>query len=91
MATVVVHDDGGGVLADTDRAEGHGLLGMRERVEALGGRLCIGSTGNGLRIEAVIPIVGHDLNGSMPTPALPVYRGAIERDVTSPNLERVAA
>ncbi|MGE7157090.1 HAMP domain-containing sensor histidine kinase [Methylorubrum rhodesianum] len=91
VATVVVHDDGGGVLADTDRAEGHGLLGMRERVEALGGRLCIGSTGNGLRIEAVIPIVGHDLNGSMPTPALPVYRGAIERDVTSPNLERVAA
>lgn len=88
---VVVRDDGGGVPADTDGADGHGLLGMRERVEALGGRLRIGSARNGLRIEAVIPVAKHVLDGSVPMPALPAHRASVDRDETSLILERVAA
>ena len=35
--------------------EGSGLLGMRERAEALGGRLCAGPSPGGWRVEAVLP------------------------------------
>jgi signal transduction histidine kinase len=34
---------------------GHGLTGMRERVEALGGRLDAGPTPGGFRVQASIP------------------------------------
>lgn len=38
-------------------AEGHGLRGMRERVEAVGGRLHVGvRPGGGLAVEAVLPL-----------------------------------
>jgi signal transduction histidine kinase len=54
--TVLVQDDGsGGAAAD----KGHGLTNLRDRVEALGGRLRIeGSAGSGSRIAAELP-VGH--------------------------------
>lgn len=45
-----VHDDGRGAV----EREGNGLRGMRERVEALGGRLEIASR-QGTRLTAVIP------------------------------------
>ncbi|HWM74298.1 MAG TPA: sensor histidine kinase [Nocardioides sp.] len=35
--------------------DGAGLTGMRERAEALGGRLTAGPSGNGWRVEAVLP------------------------------------
>jgi len=35
--------------------DGAGLAGMRERAEALGGRLTAGPSGNGWRVEAVLP------------------------------------
>ena len=36
--------------------EGHGLTGMRERIDALGGELHIGrGTGGGMRIDAALP------------------------------------
>jgi len=58
MADGAVHweitDDGGGVRAP--HAEpGHGLTGMRERVEVLGGRLVAGPAGTGWRLHTVLP------------------------------------
>jgi signal transduction histidine kinase len=53
--TLSAHDDGcGGTFV-----EGQGLAGMRERFEALGGRLAVsGAAGQGLRIEGAIPAAG---------------------------------
>ena len=52
---VTVRDDGGGFDADAD-AEGFGLLGMQERVTALGGRLDVVSIpGAGTTICALLP------------------------------------
>jgi signal transduction histidine kinase len=50
---VAVEDDGKGA---EPVIEGHGLTGMRERVEGLGGDLMVtGRPGRGLRVEARIP------------------------------------
>jgi signal transduction histidine kinase len=53
--TVEVTDDGAGkAAADT---EGHGIMGMRERVAALGGALTAGpGPGTGFTVRAMIPI-----------------------------------
>ncbi len=53
-----VVDDGVGASNETQtRATGLGLVGMRERVEALGGEIQIGTAvGEGFRIKAVIPV-----------------------------------
>jgi signal transduction histidine kinase len=52
--TVVVGDDG---TAAADIIEGHGIMGMRERVAALGGALAAGPAGaGGFRVRATIPI-----------------------------------
>jgi signal transduction histidine kinase len=57
--TVEVVDDGRGAAAlDTANgaAGGHGLLGMRERVELWGGELSVGPVaGGGYRVSAVLP------------------------------------
>jgi two-component system sensor histidine kinase UhpB len=51
---VEVGDDGGGI--DDTAAFGYGLLGMSERVKAVGGRLAIDSKkGRGLTITATLP------------------------------------
>jgi len=51
-----VRDDGAGFDPDAE-TDGFGLLGMRERVELLGGRLLLDSTpGNGTTITASIPV-----------------------------------
>jgi signal transduction histidine kinase len=49
-----ITDDGGGARV-TDAEPGHGLTGMRERVEVLGGRLAAGPTGTGWRLQTVLP------------------------------------
>ncbi len=56
---VVVRDNGKGLERHvTDETTRFGLLGMRERVQALNGRLEIsGSSGEGVVVEAVIPTV----------------------------------
>jgi signal transduction histidine kinase len=60
--SLIVEDDGGGNAVQIGREDGHGILGMRERITALGGRLSIGNAASGIRIAAVIPIAGaYDL------------------------------
>jgi signal transduction histidine kinase len=42
---------------ETENPGGHGLLGMRERVSALGGRLSAGPRyGGGFRVQAILPL-----------------------------------
>lgn len=53
--TVEVADDGPLVSAPHHR-RGYGLVGMRERVEALGGALRAGPTANGWLVRAVLPV-----------------------------------
>ena len=43
------------VRRTSSRPRGLGLLGMRERAEALGGRLLAGPWPGGWRVEAVLP------------------------------------
>ncbi|RZT79002.1 signal transduction histidine kinase [Micromonospora violae] len=51
-----VTDDGrGGVPPGMPAGGGHGITGMRERVEVLGGRLEAGPTGTGWRVRTVLP------------------------------------
>jgi signal transduction histidine kinase len=58
---VEVVDDGRGLAATTGHGaaadgSGHGLLGMRERVEVWGGELAVGpAPGGGYRITALLP------------------------------------
>ncbi len=56
--TVEVEDLGGGVgAAHSGEAGGTGLVGMRERVHGVGGRLSAGATGSGgFLVQAVFPL-----------------------------------
>jgi two-component system sensor histidine kinase UhpB len=54
-AELTVEDDGGGNPANLTRKTGHGVLGIRERVTALGGSFAIGSSHKGVRVSALIP------------------------------------
>jgi signal transduction histidine kinase len=49
-----VADDGGPAQHGTPGG-GHGLIGMRERVEVLGGKLTAGPSGAGWRVGTVLP------------------------------------
>jgi two-component system sensor histidine kinase UhpB len=55
-ALVLVQDNGSG-LPDNHQF-GLGLTGMRERVLALGGTMTMTSTGQGVTVEAMIPLMG---------------------------------
>jgi len=56
---VAVTDDGKGLDADTKR--GFGLIGMRERVTALGGQIAFDTEENrGLQVRVLIPLKGSD-------------------------------
>jgi two-component system sensor histidine kinase UhpB len=50
---VRVRDNGSGLLRD--HKPGHGLVGMRERVMALGGTVTVTSGDGGVTVEAVVP------------------------------------
>jgi two-component system, NarL family, sensor histidine kinase DevS len=57
-ATLVVEDDGGGFDPARPRDGGLGLLGMRERMELVGGRLTVESRpGAGTTLVAEVPIL----------------------------------
>ncbi len=50
---VTVSDNGAGLPAD--HKQGFGMLGMRERVLALGGTMTVASTSQGVTVEAMVP------------------------------------
>ena len=50
---VSVSDNGAGLPAD--HRQGFGMLGMRERVLALGGSMTVASTNHGVTVEAMVP------------------------------------
>jgi two-component system, NarL family, sensor histidine kinase UhpB len=52
-----VEDDGGGDASRISGACGHGILGMRERIAALGGSLSIAAAARGVRVAAIIPLI----------------------------------
>ena len=53
---VHVEDDGGGDAAKVARSPGFGLIGIRERVAALGGSLSIADANRGVSVAATIPL-----------------------------------
>ncbi|HEV2778427.1 MAG TPA: GAF domain-containing sensor histidine kinase [Actinophytocola sp.] len=54
---VHVHDDGVGLATTTTATNGHGLTNLRDRVEALGGRLRVNSEpGAGTSVHAELPV-----------------------------------
>jgi signal transduction histidine kinase len=57
--SIVIEDNGAGMMQPAT-PEGHGLLGMRERVVAVGGRVVAGPRRDapGWRVEAHVPVVG---------------------------------
>lgn len=67
--TLSVEDDGGGDARRIKRDGGHGLLGIGERISALGGKLSIGNAASGIRIAAIIPIFGSNEASVDPVPA----------------------
>jgi two-component system sensor histidine kinase UhpB len=50
---VSVRDNGAGL--PNDHKQGLGMIGMRERVLALGGTMAVASTHNGVTVEALVP------------------------------------
>jgi two-component system, NarL family, sensor histidine kinase UhpB len=50
---VSIRDNGTGLQAD--HKQGFGIIGMRERVQALGGTMTVASTDQGVAVEAVVP------------------------------------
>jgi len=61
-----VTDDGGraGSPSPVPPGGGHGLTGMRERVEVLGGVLTAGPAGAGWRVHTVLPADHHAVSGA---------------------------
>jgi signal transduction histidine kinase len=53
---LTIEDDGGGDAVRINREQGHGILGMRERIAALGGSLSIERAKRGVRVSAMIPV-----------------------------------
>jgi signal transduction histidine kinase len=61
---IAVVDDGRGAAADVTSADGYGLIGMEERVAAVGGFSSAGPRpGGGWGVRAVIPLDGADIDG----------------------------
>ncbi|MCW3814075.1 histidine kinase [Micromonospora sp. DR5-3] len=74
-----VSDDGGGwVPAAVPSGGGHGIIGMRERVEVLGGHLEAGPAGAGWRVRTVLPATAS-APSPLSSPAVPPAQSAQER------------
>ncbi|WP_405715424.1 histidine kinase [Streptomyces xanthophaeus] len=64
---VTIHDDGAGKSRPPASApSGHGLIGMRERVDLLGGRLHAGPTAQGWHLTAELPVLTFDMEPPQP-------------------------
>lgn len=53
---LTVEDNGGGNVENFQTVRGHGLLGIRERLSALGGTLTVANAARGIRVMAVVPL-----------------------------------
>jgi len=53
--TITIADDGPSTGWTAAPGAGHGLIGLRERVNGLGGTLCAGPHTTGFRLEATVP------------------------------------
>ncbi|MBD0419353.1 two-component sensor histidine kinase [Streptomyces sp. TRM S81-3] len=63
---VTIHDDGAGrTRPPAPGPSGHGLIGMRERVDLLGGRLDAGPAARGWRLTAELPAFAPDLESQL--------------------------
>lgn len=59
---VTIHDDGAGrTRSPAPGPSGHGLIGMHERVDLLGGRLDAGPAARGWRLTAELPACAPDM------------------------------
>ncbi|MEU9714911.1 histidine kinase [Streptomyces sp. NPDC047976] len=58
---VTIRDDGAGRARTQTYPSGHGLIGMRERVDLLGGRLDAGPAAGGWRLAAELPLSATDM------------------------------
>ena len=78
---IVVENDGD---ARSSGGTGHGIVGMRERVAALGGRLEAGPRRGGFRVAATLPAAGGvpDENAALAEVITPVERIALAERVT---------
>lgn len=56
LVSVSVDDDGRGDPAAVGSGAGHGILGIRERIGALGGTFSVGRSARGLLVSATIPL-----------------------------------
>lgn len=55
LLALTVEDDGGGDVRSVQTSSGHGILGIRERLAALGGALSIVNAPRGIRVLATVP------------------------------------
>jgi len=62
---LTVEDDGGGDVGRFRIGCGHGLLGIRERLAALGGQLSIANAARGISVCATIPLHPTNSSGSL--------------------------
>ncbi|MFJ2958106.1 sensor histidine kinase [Streptomyces sp. NPDC087270] len=68
-AVEVLVDDDGPAVTGGETGGGNGLVGMRERVGALGGELRAGTREDGgFRVRAVLPLGGEKRDGADPPP-----------------------
>ena len=82
---LTVRDDGRGSVGQPPGASGHGLVGMRERVNLYGGQLYAGpGRGGGFEIEARIPLDGGHLRA-------PRHPGPLRSDTRSNDTEARAS
>jgi len=65
--TLRVEDNGGGDPSTVNAASGHGILGIRERIAALGGSLSIGRAAKGISVAAIIPLISTRSDASTAT------------------------
>jgi two-component system, NarL family, sensor histidine kinase LiaS len=65
QVSLAVQDDGSGFDLAQAEGQGVGLASMRERVEALGGTLCLSSSPSGTSLETTVPFAPL---GSVPRP-----------------------
>jgi two-component system sensor histidine kinase UhpB len=71
---VRVRDNGSGLLRD--HKLGHGLVGMRERVMALGGTVTVASADGGVTVEAVVPCDERPWSGAPADQRDPAQQGS---------------